>query len=165
MAVVRLLLERKVSIDSKDNYGWTALYMVTSDEHEAAVRLLLEHKADINAKDSLRTALHRVVSNRNEMVVRPLLEYKADVDAKDNDGQTTLHRAATWRRFVVVVRLLLEHQGGHQHEGQVSTDGIVLGGLGRWCGYFWSTRRTLTRRITMDGRRCSGRSREDTRRW
>jgi ankyrin repeat domain-containing protein 50 len=107
-AVVRLLIEAKVDVDTKSSSGRTALYRAAVNGHEAVVQLLIEAKADVDAKSSDGwTALYVAAANGHEAVVQLLIEAKADVDAMDNDGRTALYRAAI-NGHEAVVQLLIE---------------------------------------------------------
>jgi ankyrin repeat protein len=107
-AVVRLLIEAKADVDTKDNGGQTALMRAAVNGHEEVVRLLIEAKADVDAKDPRGwTALMRAAVERHKAVVRLLIEAEADVDVKDDKGWTVLMWAAT-SGHEEVVRLLIE---------------------------------------------------------
>jgi hypothetical protein len=107
-AVIKLLLEAKADIESKDLSGQTSLSRAAENGHEAVVKLLLEAKADIKSKDSRgRTPLSLAAENGHEAVVKLLLEAKADIESKDLSGQTPLSWAAE-NRHEAVVKLLLE---------------------------------------------------------
>jgi ankyrin repeat protein len=51
-AVVRLLLEHKADVSTKDSFGRTALHQAAGKGCDAVMRLLLEHKADVNVMDN-----------------------------------------------------------------------------------------------------------------
>ncbi len=51
VAVVKLLLEAKADIKSRDKHGRTPLSWAAWRGHEAVVKLLLVAKADIESKD------------------------------------------------------------------------------------------------------------------
>ncbi|KAE8139806.1 ankyrin repeat-containing domain protein [Aspergillus pseudotamarii] len=69
-AIVKLLLENKADIESKDDeYGQTPLSWAAENGREEVVRLLLENKADIESKDkSGRTPLSWAAENSREEV-------------------------------------------------------------------------------------------------
>lgn len=49
--IAKLLLEKgKISIDTTDQRGWTALHLAAGHNHSDIVQLLLENGADINTK-------------------------------------------------------------------------------------------------------------------
>jgi hypothetical protein len=73
-AVVKLLLESKAEVDSKDSkFGRTPLLLAAKNGHEAVVKLLLESKAEVDSKDRLgRTPLSWAAENGHEAVVKLL---------------------------------------------------------------------------------------------
>ena len=86
-AVVKLLLEAKVDVDSKDRSRWTPLSWAARGGHEAVVKLLLATgKVDVNSKDKYhRTPLSLAAEKGHEAVVKLLLATeKVDVNSKDN---------------------------------------------------------------------------------
>jgi len=76
--VVRLLLERGVDVNTKDENGRTALYWVASERNDAVVRRLVELGADVNGKDKYGwTALYWAALEGHEVVVRLLVERRS----------------------------------------------------------------------------------------
>ena len=52
---MRLLLEAKADVESRDEYGHTPLWTAAYNGHDAVVRLLLEAKADVESNNEGRT--------------------------------------------------------------------------------------------------------------
>ena len=74
--VVKLLLESKADVDSKDNNNQTPLSWAAQNGHEAVVKLLLESKADVDSKDNNnKTPLWWAAENRHEAVVKLLRKH------------------------------------------------------------------------------------------
>jgi ankyrin repeat protein len=74
MGVVKLLLEAKADVESKDSgFGITPLSRAAAEGHEGAVKLLLEAKADVESKDlGGWTPLSRAAKEGHEAVVKLL---------------------------------------------------------------------------------------------
>ena len=122
LEMVRLLLNCKVDVDSRDNYGRTSMHAVSQgfslipniyQSLSDVARLLLEHDADVNARTSRgfysgQTPLHEAAQNNRIEVIHVLLEHGANAAAEDDQGRTPLNRAAAWGS-VDVARVLLEH--------------------------------------------------------
>ena len=51
MAVVKLLLEKGIELDSKEEHSWTPLLCATMNGHEMVVKLLLKKGAKLVSKD------------------------------------------------------------------------------------------------------------------
>ena len=105
--MVKLLLEAKPEVDSKDDDGRTPLSWAAENGHEGIVKLLLEAKANINSKDDFggQTPLSWAAENGNKDVVKLLLEAKADVNLEDNNGRTPVSWAAA-NGYGGIVKLL-----------------------------------------------------------
>jgi ankyrin repeat protein len=114
-AVVKLLLEKDVDLDSKDSsFGRTPLSHAAGNGHEAVVKRLLDTDGvDPDSKSTgwlreERTPLSFAAENGHEVVVKLLLEKDVDLDAKDTKyGKTPLSWAAE-KGHEAVVKLLLE---------------------------------------------------------
>ena len=109
---VKKLIGYDADINSKDEYGYTPLHLVSTGYYfkdDTVFRLLLEHSADVNArtKEGL-TPLHVASAWGALEVVRLLIKHGADLEAKKNDGETALQDAAM-RRHNEIVELLREH--------------------------------------------------------
>ena len=129
--VARLLLDRGVNIDVRDEKRRTPLHKVLtnltnsisdSDYFADAVRFLLDHGADLNAEDNNHsTPLHMISKYGNAKATQVLLEHGARVDALDSDHLTPLHVALRHGNGEVVW-LLLEHGADvHAVDGSHST--------------------------------------------
>ena len=103
--VVKHLVEKKASLEAKDNDGRTPLHLASRAGKIEVVKLLVERKADLDSKDnfgytplSLASIQHRI------KVVKFLVERKADLDAKD---ETPLSWASK-KGHTEVVKFLVE---------------------------------------------------------
>jgi ankyrin repeat protein len=109
-AVVKLLLEAKADVNSKDENSRTLLFLAAEGGHEAVVKLLVEKGADINTKDKDGlTPLSWAAGNGHEAIVQLLIDTgKADIESKDSYyGRTPLLWAAR-NGHEAVAKLLLE---------------------------------------------------------
>jgi ankyrin repeat protein len=135
-AIVRLLLDTgRVDVDSKDQYGKTALSWAAEEGYEPIIRLLLETgQVDVESKDNHgQTPLSFAAGNGHESVVRLLLgEGRADVKSKDNSGETPLLWASVGG-YEAIVQLLLETgqvdvEAGDENYGQTPLVWAAKGG-------------------------------------
>ncbi|CAB0036364.1 unnamed protein product [Trichogramma brassicae] len=82
--VLKLLVERGLDVNHKDDRGMTLLHHVMDlDEHqlmkEDMVKLLIEHGADVNAKSLYGpTPLHLAVNNGHDNLIELLVDSGAD---------------------------------------------------------------------------------------
>ena len=121
-AVVKLLLEAKADVDSKDNFGQTPLSWAAESGHEAVVKLLLATgNVDVDSKDIFcQTPLSWAAESGHEAVVKLLLATgNVDVDSKSTSGQTPLSWASK-RGHEAVVKLLLATGGGVDVDSEVT---------------------------------------------
>lgn len=91
------LLSARVTPDSVDKHGCTALHYASEFGYCKIVELLLRNipAPNINLRDnSGETALHRAAFQGHTNVVSLLLQHNANVDVKSAYGATPLHRAA-----------------------------------------------------------------------
>jgi ankyrin repeat protein len=125
-AVVKLLLEKGVELETKDksNYGQTPLSWAAGNGHEAAVKLLLEKGAELETKSNDgQTPLSYAAWNGHEAVVKLLLEKGAELETESNYGWTPL-LWATGSGHEAVVKLLLEK--GAELEAKDNSHGQTL---------------------------------------
>ena len=120
LEMVRVLLDYKVDVNTRDDVGWAPLHEASNGAHRARIhnvvqswpdttQLLLECGAEVNMQGLNGSApLHKAMANGSVEVVRILLKHGANVSAKDNKGRTPLHEAAENGRDEAV-RMLIEH--------------------------------------------------------
>jgi ankyrin repeat protein len=114
LIVTRFLIENNADLDSRDDFGRTALHWAALNGHKSMAELLLSKGANPNAAIHAgaragppgQTPLHFAAQNGYRNVCEALLAGKAELNAKDAYEQTPLHLAAD-RGFSSVVELLL----------------------------------------------------------
>lgn len=106
-AEVRRLLRSDNLIDSRGDFGVTALMRASLKGHEEVVELLIQSGADTDAVDlGGATALHLAARQGNESIVALLLKSDAMVDVPDNEGWTPLMRASIAKKKSLIPFLL-----------------------------------------------------------
>ena len=91
-AIVKLLLEKGVDLETRDSLGRTPLYWAVLVGYEAIMKLLLKKGVDLNKiKDGRgRIALFTTVVKGYEAIVKLLLEKGVDPETRDSSGRTLL---------------------------------------------------------------------------
>ncbi|KAM7319731.1 hypothetical protein ACRRTK_021414 [Alexandromys fortis] len=127
--LVRFLLRRGASVNSRNHYGWSALMQAARCGHASVAHLLLDHGADVNAQNRLGASVLTVASRGGHLgVVKLLLEAGAIVDhhspssespatggSKDELLGITALMAAVQHGHEAVVRLLMEWGADPNH--------------------------------------------------
>ncbi|XP_004645294.2 ankyrin repeat and SAM domain-containing protein 6 [Octodon degus] len=127
--LVRFLLRRGASVNSRNHYGWSALMQAARFGHASVAHLLLDHGADVNAQNRLGASVLTVASRGGHLgVVKLLLEAGAFVDHHSPCGEQpglggirdelldiTALMAAVQHGHEGVVRLLLEWGADPNH--------------------------------------------------
>jgi uncharacterized protein len=85
---VKTLLAAKTNVNAKDQQGYTALIVASSNGYLEVVRALPAEGADVNAEAANGTALTIASQKGSLEVVRVLLAAGADVNAKAFNGET-----------------------------------------------------------------------------
>ena len=110
--IVQALLDKGVSVNTKQNNGYTALMAASGEGHKEIVQLLLAKGADINEMAPALvggmdiTALMMASMHGHREVVQALLAKGADVNAKMANDYTAL-MAASEQGHIEIVQLLL----------------------------------------------------------
>ncbi|KAI7969504.1 hypothetical protein EIK77_005134 [Talaromyces pinophilus] len=126
--MIELLLQCGADLESKNNFGITALSYAT--RHGAPVKFLLEKGADPLARDNYgRTPLIYAGCWGTEAAMKFILHHRADIESKDIDGWTALAYAARWGRETTV-QLLLRH--GADPESRDNDGRVALLHAARW---------------------------------
>ncbi|XP_013849156.1 ankyrin repeat and SAM domain-containing protein 6 isoform X3 [Sus scrofa] len=125
--LVRFLLRRGASVNSRNHYGWSALMQAARFGHVSVAHLLLDHGADVNAQNRLGASVLTVASRGGHLgVVKLLLEAGAFVDhhkplgeqvgdSRDELLGITALMAAIQHGHEAVVRLLIEWGADPNH--------------------------------------------------
>ena len=107
--IVKLFIDRGVTVDSIDDSGQTALILASQYNHFDTVQILLDYQAKINMQDkSGTTALMTASAKGNNDIITLLLEHKAQVNIRNNDGWTAL-MLASCNSHVKAVKILLKY--------------------------------------------------------
>uniref|UniRef100_A0A3P9NUT8 NAD(+) ADP-ribosyltransferase n=1 Tax=Poecilia reticulata TaxID=8081 RepID=A0A3P9NUT8_POERE len=112
--LVRFLLRKGASVDSRNNYGWTPLMQAARFGHLTVAHLLLENGAEINGRNRLGASVLSMAARGGHVhVVKLLLEGGAYVDDFD-------HLAMGYpvggggRDFMDITALMVASQHGHE---------------------------------------------------
>ncbi|PRD22867.1 UNVERIFIED_CONTAM: ankyrin repeat protein [Trichonephila clavipes] len=129
---VKHLLAKGIAVNSRDNYGRTALhYSVNNPRPDySIVKALLDHGADVNIRDYLgRNALHAAAATNSDssesqnVIVIELIKWGANVNAKDCYNCTPLC-AAIFLNNYDMVKILLRN-GAHAYKTGFTSPLIV----------------------------------------
>ena len=108
---VKLLLEKGLNVNMKDQHRRTPLHLAAAAGNTEIVTLLLAHNGvDVDATDDCsRTPLHNAAIYGHTEVVQLLLKKKAQVNARDHCDRTPLWIAAE-KGCVEITQLLLKNE-------------------------------------------------------
>ncbi|XP_034042115.1 ankyrin repeat domain-containing protein 50 [Thalassophryne amazonica] len=109
-STVRLLLDRRSSIDHRAYDGHSALSFALLEGHTEVAELLMRRGADTDVQDAEgRPLLYLLVlENRLEMATLLIEKGGIPLESRDSEGRTALH-VASWQGSVDMVQLLLLH--------------------------------------------------------
>lgn len=108
LAIVKLLLDTGIDVNSKNSLGSNALIEASWAGKEKVVSYLIdEAKADVNSASSTQlTALSAAIAQKQEPVALLLLEHGANPNVVDPTGSTPLIESA-WQGNLPLVKALL----------------------------------------------------------
>ena len=118
LAIVKLLLEKGVPVEARDEEGSTPLISAAAYGQLGAVKVLLRSGADLEARNGfgstalLAAACDCAIATMPDTyeVMKLLLEKGANINARDHDGNTPLIIASTGGVVKTkIVQLLIEH--------------------------------------------------------
>lgn len=133
---VSLFLATKMSPDTRDELGLTALMIAVDAGHVDVVKTLISGKADINAtstKDGF-TALHLAASQADLETCRLLLDAGASLGLGSNDGTTPLMVAV--KGSYDVVSLLLERGAPINSQNKLGETALMMTARNERNGYY-----------------------------
>uniref|UniRef100_A0A3B3I3E4 Ankyrin repeat and sterile alpha motif domain containing 6 n=1 Tax=Oryzias latipes TaxID=8090 RepID=A0A3B3I3E4_ORYLA len=111
--LVRFLLRKGASVDSRNNYGWTPLMQAARFGHLPVAHILLENGAEINGRNRLGASVLTMAARGGHVhVVKLLLESGAFVD--DYDHLAPVGCPGGGREFMDITALMVASQHGHE---------------------------------------------------
>uniref|UniRef100_A0A7N6AUN6 SAM domain-containing protein n=1 Tax=Anabas testudineus TaxID=64144 RepID=A0A7N6AUN6_ANATE len=117
-SLVRFLLRKGASVDSRNNYGWTPLMQAARFGHLTVAHILLENGAEINGRNRLgASVLTMAARGGHTHVVKLLLESGAYVDDYDHLAVSADPVSNGGREFMDITALIVASQ--HAHEANV----------------------------------------------
>ena len=109
LAEVEKLIENGVDVNTKSEYGDTALMKAAEYGHTKILKRLIENGADLNVKDRFgSTALMEAARRGCAEAVEDLIDHGADMNAKNDLGETVL-MYATEGGHITTAQLLIDH--------------------------------------------------------
>uniref|UniRef100_A0A8P4KQQ0 Ankyrin repeat and sterile alpha motif domain containing 6 n=1 Tax=Dicentrarchus labrax TaxID=13489 RepID=A0A8P4KQQ0_DICLA len=122
--LVRFLLRKGASVDSRNNYGWTPLMQAARFGHLTVAHILLENGAEINGRNRLgASVLTMAARGGHTHVVKLLLESGAYVDDYDHlavaaeavsNGNNNNSFCKIGVEFMDIIALMVASQHGHE---------------------------------------------------
>ncbi|XP_030625635.1 ankyrin repeat and SAM domain-containing protein 6 isoform X2 [Chanos chanos] len=120
--LVRFLLRKGASVDSRNNYGWTPLMQAARFGHLNVAHILLENGAELNGRNRMgASVLSMAARGGHAHVVKLLLENGAFVDdfdhlalAEGNTNGNNSNHGDSGRNFLDITSLLVAAQHGHE---------------------------------------------------
>uniref|UniRef100_A0A4W6FZB8 Ankyrin repeat and sterile alpha motif domain containing 6 n=1 Tax=Lates calcarifer TaxID=8187 RepID=A0A4W6FZB8_LATCA len=113
--LVRFLLRKGASVDSRNNYGWTPLMQAARFGHLTVAHILLENGAEINGRNRLgASVLTMAARGGHTHVVKLLLESGAYVDDYDHLAVAGCPEGGSGREFMDITALMVASQHGHE---------------------------------------------------
>ncbi|KAM4706377.1 ankyrin repeat and SAM domain-containing protein 6 [Rhinophrynus dorsalis] len=116
--LVRFLLRKGATVDSRNHYGWTPLMQAARSGHLNVALILLENGADVNAQNRLGASVLTVASRGGHVsVVKLLLESGAFVDNYDHFDVNMVSISGNIEDMPDITALMTAAQ--HAHEAVV----------------------------------------------
>jgi len=113
---VKRLVNAGADIGQKDEFGWTALQILTAKGSVDGIAFLIKKGADVTAKnDDGYTPLHVAAKFNQPKAAELFLSKGADVNARDAEGETALGHAV-FSKAQDVAEILRKHGGKTQTE-------------------------------------------------
>ena len=105
--IARILLHRGASVDSRDNEGWTPLFLASRYGHLDIVRLLIQSGAAVDTPDNEGWIPLFAASRCGHLdVVQLLIQSGSAVDTPNNEGCTPLFMASGYGHLEIVQFLI-----------------------------------------------------------
>ncbi|XP_041103871.1 ankyrin repeat and SAM domain-containing protein 6-like [Polyodon spathula] len=113
--LVRFLLRKGASVDSRNHYGWTPLMQAARFGHLNVAHMLLENGAEINARNRIGASVLTMASRGGHVsVVKLLMESGAFVDDYDHLDVNMGNNNNNKGEFPDITALMIGAQHGHE---------------------------------------------------
>ena len=106
--IVELFINSKFDINSRINYGDTALILASQWSSAKIVKILIDNGADVNVKNDYGNTALMVASKGKTEIVEFLVNNGADVNIKTACGNTALMVASQWGS-AKIVKILIDN--------------------------------------------------------
>lgn len=114
-------LQKRVTVDARDDLRSCPAHLAAARGHAHVVRLLVQHGADVSSVNGLlQTPLHAAAAGGSSESMHVLLGAGGDVMARDNAGRAPLHVAASLGHPSAVSTLV---EGGADTEATTTISG------------------------------------------
>ncbi len=122
--LLTLLDENGLSLNKKDEMGFSPLHWSVSLQREDIARTFVEQGADINKKDMQgETPLFNAARNASEGILVMLLQNGASIDYRNNEGKTVMDIAKNARVKAILLKF------GPKAENRSKTPLVIVGGV------------------------------------
>jgi ankyrin repeat protein len=127
LEIIKILLQKNIDINAKDNLGDTALHLAVQNNLPKITQILLENKANPNSQSQdqdtpLLTALEREFMP----IAQQLIQYNADVNVINRNQKTPLHFAARLSDLELIRELIKRGASPQLQPSPVSILSTVL---------------------------------------
>lgn len=96
--IAKILLDKGIDVNIKDNKGLTALMYAGMNDNIEVAKLLLDKGADVNIKNNYsETALMHALIKENIEIVKLLLDRGANINVRDKNGKSALMYATEFK--------------------------------------------------------------------
>ncbi|KAL6070114.1 Ankyrin [Balamuthia mandrillaris] len=109
----------RACLTQRDEFGYSALHLASTNGHTEVVRYLLQKRMDVNLKSTAagQTPLHLATLSRHTEIAKLLLRHGADAQITDNDGNNALEYALRNAEPELITVLLEALTGEHPIAG------------------------------------------------
>jgi serine/threonine-protein phosphatase 6 regulatory ankyrin repeat subunit A/serine/threonine-protein phosphatase 6 regulatory ankyrin repeat subunit B len=105
--LIKAMELNKITLDTIDECGRTALHLAVADRNDSIVVELLESGANVNVRDvSGATPLKCSIIDQTAGIAKILIQYGADVNERYNFGRTPLHLCTQYKDNIITSLLL-----------------------------------------------------------
>lgn len=106
-SIVKLLIDAKAKIKTRDCHGTAALHIAVDKGDVDIIKRLIDAEANVNAANYMGTSLHHAVQKGKANIVKMLIDANSDLNELDFQSRTALHIAVD-RREADIFEMLMD---------------------------------------------------------